>query len=251
MIRRGEGVLVAVVGCLAAFVAAQAMREQVPASAPSRTYLVSAGAPAALAADSDDVRRAKQSRRATAVVAPVEPVDSTAYLGDLLLARDSILTRWPDRTLIPLRIWVQPRSPIPDWNPIFISEVRSAFAEWSAAGVPLKFLFHDDSAGAEVRVTWLDRYDEPVSGKTVWSHDNGWWITEATIGLAIHHSDGVLLDEESVRALAMHEIGHALGLDHTSDTTSIMSARVHVRALSPSDRATLRRLYQLPPGSVR
>ena len=54
-----------------------------------------------------------------------------------------------------------------------------------------------------------------------------------------------------MRAIALHEIGHLLGLDHTGDQTNVMAARVRVRELSIADRATARLLYTLPPGGVR
>jgi predicted Zn-dependent protease len=69
--------------------------------------------------------------------------------------------------------------------------------------------------------------------------------------LAVHQRGGAALDDESMKAMALHEVGHLLGLDHTEDQTSIMAPRVRVRALSDADRATVRLLYTLPPGAVR
>src|SRR6185437_5286799 len=80
--------------------------------------------------------------------------------------------------------------------------------------------------------------------------DRSWWIVNANITLALHHNAGEALDDSSVKAIALHEVGHLLGLDHTSDTTDIMTARVRVRDLSNADRATMKLLYSLPPGSV-
>jgi predicted Zn-dependent protease len=66
----------------------------------------------------------------------------------------------------------------------------------------------------------------------------------------VHHHSGELLDTTSIRAIAMHEVGHLLGLDHTTDTTSIMAPKVRVRDLSAADRATAQLLYRLPAGRL-
>jgi len=172
------------------------------------------------------------------------------YIGELLAAHDSALARWPDRRLKPLRVWIQPIARIEDWSPTSVSLVRDAFIDWSDTGIPLSFSFVLDSSSADVRVTFVDRFQEPISGKTLWSHDDRWWILEASIVLAVHHRTGEILDAAATRAIALHEVGHLIGLDHTADTTSIMTPRVRVRDLSAADRATAQLLYLLPPGRI-
>jgi predicted Zn-dependent protease len=102
-----------------------------------------------------------------------------------------------------------------------------------------------------VHVDWVDRFKTPISGRTRWARDEDWVITDANITLAMHHTQGDMLDPESMRAMALHEIGHLLGLDHTRDSLSIMAPRVRVRQLSAADRATVRLLYALPTGPIR
>jgi predicted Zn-dependent protease len=173
------------------------------------------------------------------------------YIGEILKQRDSSLARWPDRGDKPLTVWIQPTANIPDWVPAYVDRVREAFQEWQAVGLPLGFEFVGDSADAEVHVNFIDHFGEPISGRTKWARDDEWLITDANITLAIHHHQGEILDEEAMRAMALHEIGHLLGLDHTQDATSIMAPKVRVRDLSAADRATVRLLYSLPPGPVR
>jgi hypothetical protein len=173
------------------------------------------------------------------------------YIGDILAARDSNIARWPDRTSRPLRVWVQSADSAHDWNPIYVAQVRDAFTTWQAAGSPVPFNFVTDSGAADVHVTWVDHFEEQISGKTLWARDENWWIVDANIAIALHHNHGEPLDQSAVRAIALHEIGHLLGLDHSADTTNIMTARVRVRDLSAADMATMRLVYTLPPGSVR
>jgi predicted Zn-dependent protease len=147
-------------------------------------------------------------------------------------------------------VWVQPTARHEGFNPASVPVVRQAFVEWANTGIPVLFTFVTDSAMADVRVTWVDKFNESISGKTLWAHDDGWWIIDANIQLAVHHHSGEVLDTTSVRAIAMHEVGHLIGLDHTSDTTSIMAPKVRVRELSEADRATAQLLYSLPAGRV-
>lgn len=172
------------------------------------------------------------------------------YIGEVLSAHDSSLARWPDRRLQPLRIWIEPVTRVRDWSPSFVTLVREAFIDWGDTGIPLNFTFVLDSVSADVHVSWIDRFDEPISGKTLWTHDDAWWILEANIVLAVHHRTGEALDTAAMRAIALHEVGHLMGLDHTTDSTSIMTPRVRVKTLSAADRATAQLLYLLPPGRI-
>lgn len=173
------------------------------------------------------------------------------YIDEILLERDSALARWPERVAQPIRVWVGRGANLADWNDGFPARVRDAFEEWSTLGIPVRFAFVTDSAEADVHVNWIDHFDTPISGKTLWARDRNWWIVSANITLALHHNGGEPLDDLAVKAIALHEVGHMLGLDHTADSTNIMTARVRVRDLSNADRATMKLLYQLPPGSIK
>jgi hypothetical protein len=180
----------------------------------------------------------------------VKASETGTYIADILRERDSSLARWANRDDEPLTVWIQPSPSVSDFRPELASNVRDAFIAWDDLDLPVRFRFVSDSGAAEVHVTWVDHFSEPISGRTRWSRDDDWVITDANIILAVHHQLGELLDPESMRAMAMHEIGHLLGLDHTRDSTSIMAPKVRVRELSSADRATVRLLYELPAGPL-
>jgi hypothetical protein len=220
--------------------------KRVAALAPSRHNDVSSGAIAralAVVSNLGDDDHADVMRR-------VRDAESGTYIGDILRERDSSLARWPDRHGVPLTVWVQPKSPVQDFSAGYVDAVHAAFQEWSGVRLPVRFSFVDDSADAEVHVNWIDHFNEPISGRTRWARDDDWVITDANIVLAVHHNQGEQLDGEAMRAMALHEIGHLLGLDHTTDSLSIMAPKVRVRQLSEADRATVRLIYALPAGPL-
>jgi predicted Zn-dependent protease len=137
------------------------------------------------------------------------------------------------------------------WNPDFLPAVRDAFDTWVQAGIPVRFTFVADAAGADIQVAFIDRFTTGISGKTVWSRDGNHWLLSGDIQLAVAHPSGGTLTAPQMRAIALHEVGHLLGLDHTANADNIMSARVRVRDLSDVDKATVRLVYAVPAGSVK
>jgi predicted Zn-dependent protease len=152
----------------------------------------------------------------------------------LLLARPANPLLWNVVEGVPLRVWVQPTGDV--------RAVRKAMAEWNSQRLPVQMRFAADSTDAHVRIVWTERFDEPISGNTT-TVDDGLHLVRATVLLAHQHSDGRVLNAEETRVLALHELGHVLGLEHVNDSTSVMSPRVRVRKVSAADRARVQSLY--------
>lgn len=172
------------------------------------------------------------------------------YLPELLDAREGWSFRWPDRSLDPLRIWVQEPTD-GGFDASWVGAVHDAFSVWGNLALPFVMTFTRDSSRAEVHVTWVERFDGRMTGRTLWQHDQHGWILGGNIQLARQLPDGRPVDAAGVRAIARHEVGHLLGLDHTRDDSSIMAPQVFVTEISEADRRTIRLVYDLPPGLIR
>lgn len=172
------------------------------------------------------------------------------YMDAVLAARGGNVARWVERRADPVTVWIQPTTTFRDFWPEYRDRTRDAFYTWAASGIPLRFLFVDDSAQAEVHVVWVDRFDDSAAGKTYWERDRNWWIVGADIEVALHRPSGEAYDQQGIRTIALHEVGHLIGLDHSPNPDDIMSPKVHVTGLSAADLRTAALIYKLPPGPV-
>ena len=172
------------------------------------------------------------------------------YFGKLVSDRDSILERWPDRVQRPVRLWISTPDSLKEWKPEYVGVVREAFDQWSATGIPVTFTITQESAAAEVRVFWAAKLDKHTAGMTFWQSDGKRWMRSARVTIALRASDGGKQNARGISAIALHEVGHLLGLSHSPHANDIMAPWVTAKQLSAGDEATVRLLYALPAGKI-
>jgi Matrixin len=276
-VRRADGLLLVVVGAFGAFVATQ-LADRWTSAGPQRVveladadggYNLPKQRQPEQTLQPDDYQRADVA--STVVSTGVSPTPLPAkrdaedvlsrinsatdtYMPDMLLDLHGVLIRWPDHREQALRVWVQSGTDIRDWDLRYAQVAREAFADWASDDVPLRFDFVIDSATSDVHISWIDKFppsDGMRVGFTKRITDRNGWIVNTDIVVAVHDSAGTMIRPWDIAGIVRHEAGHALGLGHSRDPHTKMFPTEMVHDISPSDRATLRLLYQLSPGAVK
>jgi hypothetical protein len=172
------------------------------------------------------------------------------YLDSLILSTDSVVRRWPDRWGSPIRVAIE-EGKGPGWSPRMAGYVRSSLDRWESLGIGLRFTVIPDTSRAEILVRWIDHFDFDRAGQTDLTWDQSGRVRRALISLALKTNTGVVLPDDALLSVAVHETGHAIGLPHSADSNDVMFPATRTGTLSDRDRRTAAVLYRLPPGPVR
>jgi hypothetical protein len=177
--------------------------------------------------------------------------DRDTYLPAMLAESDSFLRRWPARVDPPIRVYL-PEPGVPGYTVDMGQAVRNAFARWErVGGIPVSFDIVSDSTDADVLVHWVDRFSFERAGQADIVWDRQGWVVRGTLTLATHTFSAAPLSADAVYTVALHEIGHLLGLGHSDDRQDVMYPSTEVHDLTLRDRQTAQLLYGLPPGSLK
>lgn len=180
----------------------------------------------------------------------IRDAGATVYFDSLLAETDSTLRRWPDSTLRALAVAINSGGPA-EWRPDMADQVRSALREWETVVPGLHFTEPLDATGASITVHWVEHLRGNRTGQADLVWDRAGRIHHVDVSLALLGPNGQPLDDTALRAVAAHEMGHALGLAHSGDSTDVLFAATHTSTLSPRDVATVQLLYQLRPGNIK
>ncbi|MBQ3642946.1 hypothetical protein II906_13635 [bacterium] len=138
----------------------------------------------------------------------------------------------------------------------YLSPIQDAFSEWQkATNAQLKFKNTYGNENAKIIIKFID--DEKAKS-ALSAPDYGTKLKRVNITIRLNDTNGKPYSDEKLKAIALHQIGHAVGLwGHSSNVKDVMSSDEDYsskanlkRTITKRDINTLLLLYKMLPDYI-
>lgn len=178
------------------------------------------------------------------------------------LKKQGDIVNWP-KDKMPLKIYIKPASGVRGYKPVFDSYVTRSFDTWCQICPKLSYKIISDAKNADIKIIWTEKSlsleesgrTRQKAGLTDVESNEKCEITKARIRIRTlnpFNSESPVQDGECA-SVTMHEIGHSLGLGHSTGVSDIMyfgSSSKQTGMPSSRDKATLAKIYQTLPIAI-
>jgi len=155
-------------------------------------------------------------------------------------------------TSMPVVVYITPANGIRGFRNEFVDILKAAITDWQQESNGLvSFTYTQNPGQANVVCSFTDSHKDALSiaegGHCIVTHDDTGKIVHATVTILTVELSGAGQTDNTLRRIALHEVGHALGLAHSRDSHDVMFmaslSGVERPSLSAHDAKTIQRYY--------
>jgi len=153
---------------------------------------------------------------------------------------------------MPIRVAIEDGAGLKNYKEEYQTFAHDAFLQWSKASTEkVNFEFVNSKDTTDITLKFIDDPNKLVNASENGDNEisaSGTNLEHVDITILTVASGNRMLNSNAIKSVILHEIGHAIGLDHSANPKDVMfgfasSNRLFLASISERDASTLQRLY--------